>query len=106
MLNTHAFKFRLKTITVLLPLVSYFLTGVHKGTVHKHWHKLLHFNLCLPSGQYVDRMNVNSLHISSSYVDLDSYGTFWSSKGRSFVMRSLNPCPENFAQNLVERVIY
>ena len=26
----------------------------------------------------------------------------WSSAGRSFVMRSLNPCPENFSQNLVD----
>ena len=26
---------------------------------------------------------------------------FWSSEGRSFVMRSLNPCPENFSQNVV-----
>ena len=37
----------------------------------------------------------------------------WSSEGRSFVMRSLNPCPENFSQNVVDypnllrrRVIY
>ena len=28
--------------------------------------------------------------------------TFWSSEGRSFVMRSLNPCPENFSQNVVD----
>ena len=26
----------------------------------------------------------------------------WSSEGRSFVMRSLNPCPENFSQNVVD----
>ena len=26
----------------------------------------------------------------------------WSSAGRSFVMRSLNLCPENFSQNLVD----
>ena len=26
----------------------------------------------------------------------------WSSQGRSFVMRSLNPCPENFSQNVVD----
>ena len=26
----------------------------------------------------------------------------WSSEGRSFVMRSLNPCSENLAQNLVD----
>ena len=26
---------------------------------------------------------------------------YWSSEGRSFVMRSLNPCPENFDQNIV-----
>ena len=28
--------------------------------------------------------------------------TCWSSAGRSFVMRSLNPCPENFRQDLVD----
>ena len=27
--------------------------------------------------------------------------TDWSSEVRSFVMRSLNPCPENFDQNVV-----
>ena len=27
---------------------------------------------------------------------------FWSSEGGSFVMRSLNPCPENFSQNIVD----
>ena len=26
---------------------------------------------------------------------------YWSSEGRSFVMRSLNPCPENFDQIMV-----
>ena len=26
----------------------------------------------------------------------------WSSEGRSFVMRSLNPCPENFSQNIID----
>ena len=26
---------------------------------------------------------------------------YWSSVGRSFVMQSLNPCPENFDQNMV-----
>ena len=26
----------------------------------------------------------------------------WSSEGRSFVMRSLNPCPENLSQNVVD----
>ena len=27
---------------------------------------------------------------------------YWSSEGRSFVMQSLNPCPENFSQNVVD----
>ena len=27
---------------------------------------------------------------------------YWSSEGRSFVMRSLNPCPKNFSQNVVD----
>ena len=27
---------------------------------------------------------------------------YWSSEGRSFVMRSLNLCPENFSQNVVD----
>ena len=27
---------------------------------------------------------------------------YWSSEGRSFVVRSLNPCPENFSQNVVD----
>ena len=30
----------------------------------------------------------------------------WSSAGRSFVMRSLNPCPENFDQIVVVWVNY
>ena len=42
-----------------------------------------------------------------SDLDLDKVGgratthTNWSSAGRSFVMRSLNPCPEIFDQNVV-----
>ena len=34
------------------------------------------------------------------------FGTCWSSAGRSFVMRSLNPCPENFDQIVVVWVNY
>ena len=33
-------------------------------------------------------------------------GNCWSSAGRSFVMRSLNPCPENFDQIVVVWVNY
>ena len=36
---------------------------------------------------------------SCDYLNLNSY---WSSKGRSFVMRSLKLCPENFSQNVVD----
>ena len=39
------------------------------------------------------------LRQSASFARFVRYN--WSSAGRSFVMRSLNPCLENFDQNLV-----
>ena len=35
-------------------------------------------------------------------INLKLFSFHWSSEGRSFVMRSLNPCPENFSQNVVD----
>ena len=46
--------------------------------------------------------------LMTSWLTADGFQTrtimpypFWSSAGRSFVMRSLNPCPENFDQIVV-----
>ena len=39
--------------------------------------------------------------VSCHYLSYYNF-PYWSSEGRSFGMQSLNPCPENFSQNVLD----